>query len=473
MSQKNGNNLLIVTFDQWRGDWVDPYNHAIELRNYNKLSEKAWTARYCYTSSPQCVPARMSWITGLYPSKLGVTKNCAANLPSNAPSIIRDIRDKGWRTEIIGKTHWTRHDIEYDLSNNKSLLRDLGFNYSQEIAGPRALRRIDCELTRTWKEQGFMEKYIEDMNKRYGRGRCRDAWQVRSSVLPNHLYPDIWITDQAIKRIGGLPNEQQWIMWVSYVGPHEPFDTPSQWKEKGKFKNQEYIRRGKWINELPKTCELRSQAEKWEGILMKKDIEELREDYAMNLRMLDDQLGRLINAVMKRKDSDNTAIVLTADHGEMLGDHEMLYKSTFLEASIRVPFVFKPALNTGLVEKATIYEKPVSLTKCFKAALNCAIEKENCEMMERRAAVKSPIIIEFGEEIALIKSKIKVCMDSNGNAIWATDLRQKRDEARNILKENISYKQRNRLNKLLSYGTKVIKQRKSSMWRILDVKTKS
>ena len=98
-------NLLLVTFDQWRGDWTDPVKPIVKLPCLEELAQKGLTARRCYTSSPQCVPARMSWLTGLYPSQMGITRNCDAEIPADAPSIFRELQKAGWETELIGKTH--------------------------------------------------------------------------------------------------------------------------------------------------------------------------------------------------------------------------------------------------------------------------------------------------------------------------------------------------------------------------------
>ena len=93
---KKSANLILITFDQWRGDWLDTKKRKVKLQNISELNEESWVNKRCYTSSPQCVPARLSWITGLAPSELNVTQNQSVNLPGHAPSLIRDLR--GFRT---------------------------------------------------------------------------------------------------------------------------------------------------------------------------------------------------------------------------------------------------------------------------------------------------------------------------------------------------------------------------------------
>ena len=147
-------NWLLISFDQWRGDWLlQPW---LNLPNLKKMAVDGWDVRRCYTSSPQCIPARASWLTGLTPGELGVTTNQIYTVPIDAPSFVRDLRDNfGYHTVLVGKTHWTPHEPGVDLRNNLDHLMALGFNHVREIAGPRALSVLECELTDRWREASF------------------------------------------------------------------------------------------------------------------------------------------------------------------------------------------------------------------------------------------------------------------------------------------------------------------------------
>ena len=103
-------------------DWLD-------VPSIRRVASQGWDIRRCYTSSPQCIPARASWITGLRPGQLGVTSNKIFTLPSDSPSFVRQLRDvHGYHTRLIGKTHWTPHEKGVDLRDNWKLLCNLGFD---------------------------------------------------------------------------------------------------------------------------------------------------------------------------------------------------------------------------------------------------------------------------------------------------------------------------------------------------------
>ena len=199
MGQKR-KNLLIISFDQFRGDWADGEGlQRLKLDNLENLANKSLKLEKCYTSSPQCVPARFSWITGKEPGKIGVTTNKDISLKKEAPSIIRRLQKKGWLTTIVGKTHWTSHNRHCDLRDTQNIIEGLGFNHVCEVAGPRALARVSCQLTDQWRSKGILEAYKKDMDARYRSKEKRKAWEVRETILPNALYPDLWIAQETVK----------------------------------------------------------------------------------------------------------------------------------------------------------------------------------------------------------------------------------------------------------------------------------
>ena len=143
-------NWLLVTFDQWRGDWL--HQSWLHLPNLKHLSRTGWDVRRCYTSSPQCIPARASWLTGLTPGQLGVTKNMHYTVPSNSPSL-REICE----TNTVFIMFWwenslTPHVKGADLRDNMSLMRDLGFDHNEKsgTSCTSSFMRVDRSLARQW-----------------------------------------------------------------------------------------------------------------------------------------------------------------------------------------------------------------------------------------------------------------------------------------------------------------------------------
>ena len=342
MTERSGpSNWLLISVDQWRGDWL--HQPWLQLPHLQRMAREGWDVRRCYTSSPQCIPARASWLTGLTPGQLGVTANAHYTVPADAPSFVRDLRDQhGFHTVLVGKTHWTPHTKGVDLRDNLPLMRELGFEHVREIAGPRALAEVSCELTDRWQEAGVMEAYCADLLDRYQDG-C--AHTVRPSVLPDALYPDLWLTGVALEELARMPQDRPWLLWVNFPGPHEPFDVPASWRghhgaipapEPRPEDAQELNRRA------PEGSELARKLQRWPDGLPVEALQALRSDYADHLHLLDAQIGTLLKGMADRSDGAQTAVSVCSDHGELLGDWGLLLKGCFLEGAVRSLFLHRP-----------------------------------------------------------------------------------------------------------------------------------
>ena len=169
----------------------------------------------------------------------------------------RDLKNRGWHTAVIGKTHWCSHLGQQDLRDNADTVRQLGFDYVEEIAGPRALKNVSCTLTDDWEKANVWETK-KDLDLRYRSEEESEAWLVRPTVLPNNLYPDIWNCTKAKKYIEEIKGKQPWFLWISFVGPHEPFDTPHPWHGQHESGNlPKPCKRKEWIKALNEEVELK------------------------------------------------------------------------------------------------------------------------------------------------------------------------------------------------------------------------
>ena len=423
-------NVIIITFDQMRADFGFSTGLDLNLKNISNLKKYGGiNFKNCYTSCPQCVPARISWITGKHASRWGIQKNEDVNLWSDAPSFMRKLRDGGWETTLIGKTHWTSHRHPKDLRTEKEFNKKLGIDHITEVAGPRALRHIRCELTDLWEEKYLRENYITDLTNRYSKNILdTKPWSVSPTPLPNELYPDIWIGNQAEKIISKLPIEIPWVLWISFVGPHEPFDTPKDWSQ---YNVKNDICENKppqhWTETLDKNSNQYKQHARWKGKMSKKEIADLREDYAKRCILLDEQVGKIIQEAIKRKDNERTSVIVTSDHGEMLGDHGMLYKGNLLQEAIRVPFIYLDSLKSlELKESAKNIERPVLSTDILNRIIKKTIkQKINKSKLTKD---KSYVCVEYDEDMAIITDKLKCVYDSSGKLQWCTKMNKDKIE---------------------------------------------
>ena len=398
-------NWLLISFDQWRGDWF--HQSWLHLPHLRRLGQEGWSIPRCYTASPQCVPARASWLTGRRPSELGVTTNRSYTVPADAPSFVRDLRDQaGYSTRLVGKTHWTPHDHGVDLRDNLPLMRALGFEHVREIAGPRAMAKVSCELTDLWRDAGLLEAYRRDLRDRFSGGRI---FTVRPSVLPDHLYPDLWLTSVALEEIAKLPYHRPWLLWVSFPGPHEPFDVPQSWRgrfQQGPIPDPE-IRPAdpaKLARLAPPGSQLARKLSRWPKGLSVEATRALRADYADHLALLDAQVGELLKALDKRTDASYTAVTACSDHGELLGDWGLLLKGCFLEGAIRSLFVHRaPQPRSALRRLRSAGQSAYGLTELLWSAATCVRDPQGGSFGARIRRLPRDVVVEFAEERLVLR----------------------------------------------------------------------
>ena len=214
-------------------------------------------------------------------------------------------------------------------------------DFTMFSAGPRALAEVSCELTDLWKHFGVFESYQLDLHERYHNG-C--AHTVRPSVLPDHLYPDLWLTSIALEELSSMPNDRPWLLWINYPGPHEPFDVPLNWRGYHGDIPPPEPRPDDPIeldNLAPPGSELAHKLARWPQGLPVEAVQLLRSDYADHLHLLDAQVGTLLQNLAMRTDSGYTAISVCSDHGELLGDWGLLLKGCS-EGAIRSLFIHHP-----------------------------------------------------------------------------------------------------------------------------------
>ena len=153
------------------GDWV-------KTPALDRIATEGVRFTQCVTTTPICVPARVTLATGRYPHNNAVWNNLQYTMPPDAPTWMRTIRDLGYRTSLFGKTHL--HPHRGDLREREHLLDAYGLDDVDEIGGPRASAMVMSHLTAGWEAKGLLEAYREDCKERFSN----KPHVVRPSVLP-------------------------------------------------------------------------------------------------------------------------------------------------------------------------------------------------------------------------------------------------------------------------------------------------
>ena len=213
-----------------------------------------------------------------------------------------------------------------------------------------------------WLEkQGLFEAFRADYADRAARGWIQGA--SHDSVLPAEAFEDVYIGHRAAEWIDAVPDDYPWHLFVSFVGPHDPFDPPAEYADR--YRDADVppaVRSGHdgkpdWVNARRRD-------------LSDDEVAVTRRQYCAAIELIDDQVGRIIEAVERRGMGEDTVVVFASDHGEMLGDHGLYTKSVPYEAALRVPLIAAgPDIPGGRTSDALVELIDVNPTLCALAGL--------------------------------------------------------------------------------------------------------
>jgi choline-sulfatase len=320
--------------DQFRFDGLGCINRWIKTPNLDKLAKAGTLFTRAISNSLECVPARFSLATGLYPHQSGVWENSASTLNPKHSNWMQAVESAGYRTSVFGKTHL--HQRGRDLRAALPLMHALGMQKVHETAGPPGNQHALSDMVELWKERGEWATY-----KAFMKGAAH--FHPKPWPLPFELYYDVYVPQQANQFLRDLGRDKPWFCWVSFGGPHPPYDTPEPYASM-------YAR-----NRIPPPLPPINGAENLRGLAKKaarsphhspdlttSEVAELRAYYAGAITLIDEQIGEIVRTVTERGELEKTLIIFTSDHGEMNGDHNAFGKSTPFDGALRIPLIIVP-----------------------------------------------------------------------------------------------------------------------------------
>lgn len=339
----NQPNILFIMTDQQRADTIHALgNHEIRTPVLDSLVETGTTFTNCYTPAPVCVAARSATITGVPPHLNGCTANNQS--PFHLTSIMQVLKDQGYYTHGVGKMH---------------------FNPDDETMWGYESRDISEEGARHLTGRNDFHKYLDDN----GYGHVLEPQGIRSemyyipqpSQLPAKHHHTTWVADRAIDFLNGHDNNQPFFLWTSFIKPHPPFESPVPWNKLYRaadmmppFRPEGFEDLLSFWNHFQNRYKYRDKG--YDEMLFRT----IKAMYYATISFIDYNVGRIIEALGDR--INNTMIVFTADHGEMLGDYGCVGKRTMLNPAVNIPMIVKwhDKFETGVRN-----DTPVTLLDLF------------------------------------------------------------------------------------------------------------
>lgn len=324
-------NILLIMADQLIPFLTGAYGHkVVKTPNLDRLAAEGVVFDAAYSPCPVCAPARASMLTGRYASTIGAYDN-AATFSSEVPTLPHYLTLAGYDCVLSGKMHFIGADQLHGYS------RRFTTNVYPADFSWVPVRGVDHPS-----ERSHALNYVGD-SVHVGR------WsQFLSGDTETHFRAIEYLRAKGIQRTTpkALPvSAMPFFLTVSYHHPHEPFWPPQEYWDLYEGAEIE-------LPEFPENLdETYSTLDRWlnvyHGISKAPDLSDpeslrrVRRAYYALVTFVDDRVGELLSALEQTGFADNTVVVFTSDHGDMLGERGMVQKRTFYEWSSRVPLIMR------------------------------------------------------------------------------------------------------------------------------------
>ena len=342
-SPKQRPNILWICTDQQRYDTIGALgNSHVSTPNIDRLVGEgvAFTRAYC--QSPICTPSRGSFLTGMYPSAVHVNGNGNEFFPDGPPLVTRTLAEAGYDCGLIGKLHLASAYRRIEPRVND------GYRYWQYSHAPRD----------DWPQGHDYADWVRSKGSILG--------ELTKSIdgVPAELHQTTWCAEKTIEFIQEK-RDAPWLASVNIYDPHPPFNPPKNYREmfhpaempgplfresdleqQKKLEAVDFQSKGRSPEELdirnpivPRSPGRRGQSGK--ALVDGRDAKTLQAAYYAMIKLVDDQVGRILDTLEETGQREQTVIIFTSDHGEMLGDHGLIQKGCrFYEGLVRVPLIF-------------------------------------------------------------------------------------------------------------------------------------
>jgi len=311
-------NILWYCTDQQRFDTIGALgNPYVQTPNLDALVAEGTAFTHAYCQSPICTPSRASFMTGMYPSRVHNCRNGNESFENHPPLISKLIADVGYDCGMVGKFHLQSSGLRIEPR------LDDGYRYWKFSHAPRD----------DWPDGHDYAEWVRV------QGGNLDELRDSDDRVPAELHQTTWASDCALEFIT-QQHDQPWMLTVNVYDPHPPFIPPRSYAERFQPHDMPgpYFRESDLVQqELLRKIDFQTQARRPQEF----DGKKMQSLYYAMIAQIDDQFARILDSLEQSGQRDNTAIIFTSDHGEMVGDHGLLYKGCrFYEGLVRVPLIF-------------------------------------------------------------------------------------------------------------------------------------
>ena len=377
-------NFLYLITDQQRADWLGCYGHpVVKTPNIDRIAKNGTRFDDFHVALPVCMPNRASLITGRYPSAHGLRHN-GCNLSERANTFVDVLAASGYDTAAIGKSHlqsftdskpvgrkpfetgpiaeaWKPEPGSYNEEAPDSYQSDALYKITTPYYGYRHIEMVTGHGDRCGGHYGQWfrrthpdwRELHDPANELAHNYTCPQAYRT---PVPEESYPTAWIGDRTADWLRSRNGDDTpFLASVSFPDPHHPFNPPGKyWSMYDPSDFEVSLPYSAHQNPNPIMRRIKEMWENGESSPLMQtafyaDDQELREAMALTagmITMIDDQVGKIMQALEESGHADNTVVIFNSDHGDYMGDFNLLLKGMLqLRGLTRVPFIWSDPSN--------------------------------------------------------------------------------------------------------------------------------
>ncbi|MHA1733225.1 MAG: sulfatase family protein [Promethearchaeota archaeon] len=465
-------NFLLIMADQLRWDCIEPNNPKIRTPNIKALAERGVVFERAYSPTPVCAPCRGSILTGQYPSTHRLTHNETFLPQDYTPTLGQLFRAEGYYTHFIGKSHLSSC---HDEASPESPPHVHDLDYFEKFRGPwYGFEHADLSIGHTTENHAWGMHYGVwlrergvDISKYFGNTAytAYGAWD-----LPEEYHSSRWVAEVTSGAIEAATGQgRPFFIWANFQDPHNPCVVPEPWAsmydpadiptygmtdeeaahldQKPPFYREVLAKKGAYAAH-PSDPGLPGPGNVASLDWTREQVQENAACYYGMVSLLDKYVGAIVESLEEAGQLEDTVVVFTSDHGDLLGNHGFFYKSLVsYDDSMRVPLVVSYPRRVPKGLRSGALHSLVDIPATFLSLAGARVPRE-FEGVDQSPVwvnaggagvrVRSEVVVEerpydtdFNERV-LVNDRFKLCFYANREYGELYDLVEDPDQVHNL-----------------------------------------
>ncbi len=344
-------NIMLVTADQWPGALLGLAGRSdIDTPTLDRIGGNGIWFPNAFSECPICIPARRSLMTGTAPRQHGDRVFQPALPKPDLPHLADVLRNAGYQTGAVGKLH------VYPPRDRIGFEEVLSFEEGRpQLGGPD-----DWDI---WlADRGYA-------GQGYAHGMSNNGYEFRPWHLPEDCHPTVWQAQQMCRMIQRRDPTRPQFWYLSFNFPHPPIVPPASYLSLYSGRAVDAAVQGDWNGDLPAALQRVRNA--WPQLPPDR-LAAMRRAFYAQCTLIDHQLRVVIGTLREQQMLDDTILLFTSDHGDMLGDHGLYAKRAMLRGSVSVPMLLMGTAASDRVRPGRVDGRLAGLQDIMPTLLDLA-----------------------------------------------------------------------------------------------------